>query len=35
MTTALIMRMFIFILLGAQVDFALMNQYLFAGVRWW
>ncbi len=32
MTTALIMRMFIFILLGAQVDFALMNQYLFAGV---
>ncbi|MDP2785584.1 MAG: sodium:proton antiporter [Sulfurimicrobium sp.] len=31
MTTALIMRMFIFILLGAQVDFALMNQYLFAG----
>lgn len=32
MTTALIMRMFIFILLGTQVDFALMNQYLFAGV---
>ena len=32
MTTALIMRMFIFILLGAQVDFALMNQYLFGGV---
>ena len=31
MTTALIMRMFIFILLGAQVDFALMNQYLVAG----
>ncbi|MEN6585872.1 MAG: cation:proton antiporter [Sulfuricella sp.] len=31
MTTALIMRMFIFILLGAQVDFALMNQYLLAG----
>jgi cell volume regulation protein A len=30
-TTALIMRMFIFILLGAQVNFALMNQYLFAG----
>ncbi|HNI74151.1 MAG TPA: sodium:proton antiporter, partial [Accumulibacter sp.] len=27
-TTALIMRMFIFILLGAQVDFALMNKYL-------
>ena len=32
MTTALIMRMFIFILLGAQVDFGLMNQHLFAGV---
>ncbi len=32
MTTSLIMRMFIFILLGAQVDFGLMNQYLFAGV---
>ena len=32
MTTALIMRMFIFILLGTQVDFALMNQYLFGGV---
>lgn len=32
MTTALIMRMFIFILLGSQVDFALMNQYLGAGV---
>jgi cell volume regulation protein A len=31
MTTALIMRMFIFILLGSQVDFALMNQYLFGG----
>ncbi len=31
MTTALVMRMFIFILLGAQVDFGLMNQYLFAG----
>lgn len=30
-TTALIMRMFIFILLGTQVNFALMNQYLFAG----
>ena len=27
-TTALIMRMFIFILLGTQVDFALMNTYL-------
>jgi cell volume regulation protein A len=32
MTTALVMRMFIFILLGAQVDFGLMNQYLVAGV---
>lgn len=32
MTTALIMRMFIFILLGTQVDFALMNHYLWAGV---
>ncbi len=31
MTTALIMRMFIFILLGAQVDFGLMNQYLIGG----
>jgi cell volume regulation protein A len=31
-TTALIMRMFIFLLLGAQVDFALMNQYLVGGV---
>lgn len=31
LTTALIMRMFIFILLGAQVDFALMNQYLIGG----
>jgi len=32
MTTALIMRMFIFILLGAQVDFALMNRYLLIGL---
>lgn len=31
-TTALIMRMFIFILLGAQVDFDLMNRYLLRGV---
>ena len=30
-TTALIMRMFIFILLGSQVDFSLMNRYLYAG----
>jgi len=32
MTTSLIMRMFIFILLGTQVDFQLMNQYLVGGV---
>jgi potassium/hydrogen antiporter len=32
MTTAFIMRLFIFILLGAQVDFSLMNQYLVGGV---
>ena len=32
LTTALIMRMFIFILLGTQVDFALMNKYLLGGV---
>jgi cell volume regulation protein A len=31
-TTALIMRLFIFILLGAQVDFALMNKYLIGGI---
>jgi cell volume regulation protein A len=31
-TTAFIMRLFIFILLGAQVDFGLMNQYLTGGV---
>ena len=31
MTTALIMRMFIFILLGSQVNFALMDRYLYAG----
>jgi len=31
MTTALIMRMFIFILLGTQVDFSLMNRYLAGG----
>ena len=31
-TTAFIMRLFIFILLGAQVDFGLMNQYLIGGV---
>jgi cell volume regulation protein A len=32
LTTALVMRMFIFILLGTQVDFGLMNQYLWAGI---
>jgi potassium/hydrogen antiporter len=31
-TTAFLMRMFIFILLGTQVDFALMNKYLVGGV---
>jgi cell volume regulation protein A len=31
-TTAFIMRLFIFILLGAQVDFALMRQYWLGGV---
>jgi len=31
MTTALIMRMFIFILLGTQVNFASMGHYLYAG----
>lgn len=30
--TALIMRLFIFILLGSQVDFGLMNQYLLGGI---
>jgi potassium/hydrogen antiporter len=32
MTTALVMRMFIFILLGTQVDFVLMKKYLLGGV---
>ena len=32
LTTSLIMRMFIFILLGSQVNFALMGKYLFGGV---
>ncbi|HET7767074.1 MAG TPA: cation:proton antiporter [Burkholderiales bacterium] len=31
-TTALLMRMFIFILLGAQVDFTLMQRYLAPGI---
>jgi len=31
-TTAFIMRMVIFILLGTQVDFALMNKYLAGGI---
>ena len=32
MTTAFIMRLFIFILLGAQVDFHLMGQYWLGGI---
>jgi cell volume regulation protein A len=32
LTTAFIMRLFIFILLGAQVDFSLMNRYLVGGI---
>jgi cell volume regulation protein A len=32
MTTAFIMRLFIFILLGSQVDFHLMSQYWLGGV---
>jgi cell volume regulation protein A len=32
MTTAFIMRLFIFLLLGSQVDFQLMAQYWFGGV---
>ena len=32
LTTSFIMRIFIFILLGAQVDFALMRQYWLGGV---
>jgi cell volume regulation protein A len=32
LTTALIMRMFIFILLGSQVNFALIGKYLWSGV---
>ena len=32
LTTAFIMRLFIFLLLGSQVDFALMNQYLLGGI---
>jgi cell volume regulation protein A len=31
LTTSFIMRMFIFILLGSQVNFGLMNQYLAGG----
>ena len=31
-TTAFIMRLFIFILLGAQVDFGLMGQYVAGGI---
>ena len=32
LTTAFIMRLFIFILLGAQVDFGLMSKYLVGGI---
>jgi len=32
LTTSLIMRMFIFILLGSQVNFALMGKYLWSGI---
>lgn len=32
LTTAFILRLFIFILLGAQVDFELMGKYAFGGV---
>src|SRR5580692_4071043 len=32
LTTAFIMRLFIFILLGTQVDFALMGQYWIGGI---
>jgi cell volume regulation protein A len=32
LTTSLIMRMFIFILLGSQVDFALIERYLAGGI---
>jgi cell volume regulation protein A len=32
LTTSLVMRMFIFILLGSQVDFSLMSQHLLGGV---
>ena len=31
LTTSLIMRMFIFVLLGSQVNFALMGKYLWSG----
>jgi cell volume regulation protein A len=30
LTTALVMRMFVFVLLGTQVNFTLLNQYLWA-----
>ena len=32
LTTSLIMRMFIFILLGSQVNFALIGKYLWSGI---
>jgi potassium/hydrogen antiporter len=31
-TTSFVMRLFIFILLGSQIDFGLMNRYLLGGV---
>src|SRR5205807_9837113 len=31
-TTSFIMRLFIFILLGVQVDFAIIGQYFFGGI---
>jgi cell volume regulation protein A len=31
-TTAFIMRLFIFLLLGSQIDFALMGRYLWSGI---
>ncbi len=32
LTTSLIMRIFIFVLLGSQVNFALLNQYIWQGL---
>jgi cell volume regulation protein A len=33
MTNAFMMRLFIFLLLGSQIDFSLMNQYLLGGIK--